>query len=137
LGVTSLCLTGDASWNNYVSLWSIWWLGDALSILVITPLLLSWVTNKTLSFLQQRLQEVLLWVSLAAALYTLTFNGSLPRLAANFLLAYIPVTLVLWAALRFGRRGTTAATLIVTAFAVVAPANDLGFFAGEDPTERI
>src|SRR5262249_21735562 len=42
IGATSLCLGGVKPWTAYPTLWSVWWLGDALGNLVVAPLLLTW-----------------------------------------------------------------------------------------------
>jgi hypothetical protein len=49
IGVTSLTLGGYASWVQYRSIWSTWWLGDATSDLVIAPLILFWISKPRLS----------------------------------------------------------------------------------------
>src|SRR2546425_207803 len=43
LGVTSLCLGHLAEWNNYLSIWLVWWLGDMVSNFIIAPLLIIWL----------------------------------------------------------------------------------------------
>src|SRR4051794_34033975 len=42
IGVTSLCIRGAAPWLNYVPIWGTWWLGDAVSNLIVAPLILIW-----------------------------------------------------------------------------------------------
>src|SRR5262249_32762480 len=42
IGSISLCLGGVKSWTAYPSMWSEWWLGDAMGNLVVAPLLLTW-----------------------------------------------------------------------------------------------
>src|SRR5205809_2426092 len=41
-GVTTLALAGFAGWTIYGSIWSTWWLGDAVGAVVVTPLLILW-----------------------------------------------------------------------------------------------
>ena len=42
IGVASLVATGSATADNALHLWLVWWSGDAVGVLVITPLLLTW-----------------------------------------------------------------------------------------------
>src|SRR5262245_14977688 len=42
IGVLSLCLGGVQPWDQFGSLWALWWLGDASGALVVAPLLLTW-----------------------------------------------------------------------------------------------
>src|SRR5262245_16829725 len=42
IDITSFCLAGVAPWEAYGALWRVWWLGGAMSGLVIGPLILTW-----------------------------------------------------------------------------------------------
>src|SRR5262245_20488746 len=42
IGVFCLCATGVQPWSAAESLWLTWWIGDAISDLVVAPLLLVW-----------------------------------------------------------------------------------------------
>src|SRR6267154_3057542 len=46
IGVTSLALGGFAPWDGYTAIWMTWWLGDAVSALTITPLIVIWSTTR-------------------------------------------------------------------------------------------
>src|SRR6476469_9961171 len=41
VGVTALTLAHTKAWSGYGSAWRIWWLGDAMGVLVVAPLLLT------------------------------------------------------------------------------------------------
>src|SRR5882757_1748514 len=45
IGVSTLALAGFAGWTIYGSIWSTWWLGDAVGAVVVTPLLILWWEN--------------------------------------------------------------------------------------------
>jgi integral membrane sensor domain MASE1 len=59
IGATSLCLGGVKPWTAYPTLWSVWWLGDAMGDLVAAPLLLTWAGWRRLSW-RPRLRGLLL-----------------------------------------------------------------------------
>src|SRR6266567_5367595 len=44
VGVGVLFLTGVNAWSGFASAWLIWWLGDAMGVLIITPLVLTFPT---------------------------------------------------------------------------------------------
>ena len=44
IGVCSLSLGGFAVWDKFWDIWLIWWLGDAVGMLVIAPFLALWLT---------------------------------------------------------------------------------------------
>ena len=41
-GVADLCLSRVVRWPDFFSAWSVWWLSDAVGIIVVTPLFLTW-----------------------------------------------------------------------------------------------
>jgi hypothetical protein len=41
VGVTALTLAHTKAWSGYGSAWRIWWLGDAMGVVVVAPLLLT------------------------------------------------------------------------------------------------
>jgi hypothetical protein len=45
VGVTSLLIAGKIPWAGYFHNWWTWWIGDTIGILIVTPLLLSWLAE--------------------------------------------------------------------------------------------
>src|SRR5437016_2817509 len=41
LGITVLFLTGVQPWRDFTSAWLIWWFGDSMGVLLVTPLLIN------------------------------------------------------------------------------------------------
>src|SRR5205823_6479102 len=80
-------------------LWLVWWSGDALGDVLVAPLLLTWVRAARAA--GRRLEAA----GLLAALLLLT--GLLLRNPLSYVYAVFPV--LVWAALRFGSRGTAMA----------------------------
>jgi integral membrane sensor domain MASE1 len=58
IGVTTLASAGFADWNKYGSIWSTWWLGDAVGAVVATPLVLLWWENPRLHWSRKQLIEL-------------------------------------------------------------------------------
>ena len=54
VGVTTLLLTHVRAWSGFSTAWQVWWLGDAMGVLIITPMF--FVTRRELirSFTQTR-----------------------------------------------------------------------------------
>ena len=67
-GVTSLCLGGLAHWDQYFPIWFTWWLGDMVSEVVITPLLVVWLIKPSPRLSRSQIGEgtcllaVIIWV---------------------------------------------------------------------------
>lgn len=108
IGVTSLVLTGDANSADAVRLWLVWWAGDAVGIIVVTPLLLTWTEPETDAPLSsmRALEQGVTFAALVLA--------SIALFHSEAGLAYLIFPMIAWIALRLGRRGgATAATIVM------------------------
>jgi len=100
--------------NSFADSWKLMWGGDAMAVLVLTPLVLSFYNAGKISpagvFRPYRLAEALLiFVGLAVFLWEVLVNGGgvdSPKVPA--------LIFVLWAGVRFGLRGATAIIFLLT-----------------------
>lgn len=115
---------GREIWTGTVG----WFLGDALTQVVVTPTLLYWCTGSHRN-LRGRLVECLaVCVSLVATVsyVFLTSRDMSPSLA--FL--YVPVPFLVWAAVRLRPFGTANAIALVAIISMLAAVRGTGIFAG-------
>ena len=127
LGVASLWASGAVAPDALRRLWSVWWSGDALGDVLVAPLLLTWVSaGRTAG---RRLEAA----GMLAALLLLT--ALLLRNPLSYVYAVFP--LVVWAALRFGSRGTATATAVVATLTIWYTLRGLGPFVTSTPTENL
>ncbi|MBD2022379.1 PAS domain S-box protein [Leptolyngbya sp. FACHB-36] len=124
------CLAGLYGWNQFGAHWWTVWLGDGMGILVVTPLLLTWVGRplpvqlRTLlkhqprSAIRQRVIEALIWAALLLGVSWLVFQSTPKMSIAHYPLEYLPFPLIIWAALRLGQRGTVLSSLLVSVIAI-------------------
>jgi signal transduction histidine kinase/ActR/RegA family two-component response regulator len=96
----------------------VWWVGDGLGILIVAPVVLTWVEalrKREPVYRQQPVDAILLvWVLIASAYLVLgpgTEHAARPG-------PYTIFPVLLWAALRFGPFGSSTATLIAAGFAI-------------------
>ena len=61
VGVSALCLAGNAPWSNFADLAWTWWLGDYVGMLVFCPLLVT----VTLFIKKQKVPDAILWISVS------------------------------------------------------------------------
>jgi len=122
------CLTGLASWNNLGTIWGTGWVGDAMGILLIAPLLLTWRELPTAKTQRQQVAERTIWLLLLLAVGWLVFCSRTRAAYARYPLEYLPFPLVVWAAFRFGQRYTALSNLILTGFAMWGIARGSGPF---------
>jgi PAS domain S-box-containing protein len=129
-GVLVLAIAGIIPWAAYGSVWWVWWVGDAMGVLLVAPLILTWAANSRIEWKPQRAVE---FVSLAFGLLAtawLTFMSS-------FRLAYPVYPFVIWSALRFRQRATALAIFAVAAIAVWGTVHNRGPFIGGSLDQRL
>jgi two-component system sensor kinase FixL len=105
-------------WTN----WERWFLGDALTQIIVTPFFFYWVLRpsdrRNLSGTQW-FEALLLLAGLIVSL-RLAFQPASSHEGFADTQLYAPVAILFWAAVRFGMRGATAVTAILTFFAIAA-----------------
>ena len=107
VGTLSLLAAGLIPSTAVLATWRVWWVGDAIGALVVAPVLLAWATRPRDEERHTPGEVFALAVTLVgASLGTLTQpHGTRP---------YLVFPPLIWAALRFGPRGATAATLAIS-----------------------
>jgi diguanylate cyclase (GGDEF)-like protein len=131
MGVTTLVLTGFASWSKYGIIWSTWWLGDAVGAVVVTPLLILWWQNPRLHWTdRQTLELAFLFLGLFSAGWVV-FGGRFQGALKNYPFEYLCIPFLFWAAFRFGRRNTATAACVLAAIATWGTVRGFGPFARE------
>jgi signal transduction histidine kinase len=98
-----------------------WFLGDASGALVLVPLALAWRRLPSRRWLRKRGLEAGLLLIALIAVAALVFGTDRP-------LAYLTFPGLLWAAVRFGQRGATAAILVTAGVAVWSETHYMGAF---------
>ncbi|HEX8436337.1 MASE1 domain-containing protein [Archangium sp.] len=129
LGVTFQALHGRFPWADWASHWRVFWVGNAMGVLLVAPALLAWATRGLEGWSRARPWE------LAALLGTLGLTMHLAFLLAPLDAGfYHPVSslalpFLLWAALRFEARGTAAALLALASVVILHTLAGHGPFA--------
>ncbi|HWL73896.1 MAG TPA: MASE1 domain-containing protein, partial [Burkholderiaceae bacterium] len=134
IGVTSLLLAGDAQAGQFGAIWLTWWLGDAAGALIVTPLLLLWITTPRLGPLRARPAEsILLLVTVAGAGALVFLHSELNR----YPLPFLCIPPLIWAAFRFGQREVATGVAILSAVAVWATVGGSGPFVMRSENESL
>jgi diguanylate cyclase (GGDEF)-like protein len=128
-GVTSLALGGYASWSQFGSIWSTWWLGDAVGNLVVAPLLILWVSHPLPQWRGSQLFEALALFECLILVGEVVFGGFLRFGTQNYPLEYLCIPVLLWAGFRFGQREAALATLALSGMATWGTLHGFGPFA--------
>src|SRR5207247_3802036 len=109
-GVVALSLAGDRG-SSAGHDWLLWWFGDAVGVLMVTPFLLLAFVNRRVRPTKLRLLEALLLASSLVVVTSMVFLGG------GWRYPYLIFPLLLWAALGFHQLGAAASSFLVGAVA--------------------
>ncbi|MER6084601.1 MASE1 domain-containing protein [Streptomyces sp. NPDC001833] len=125
--VVTLVLAGKLDATHFWPIWLAWWVGDAMGVLLVTPVLLVlFETRRPPS--TARWKEALALVVVAAGLVPLATLSSLSAL-------FLAYPLLVWVALRFRLAGSVLCALFTSVVAAVAATDGVGAFAHLSPVE--
>lgn len=149
LNTLNATLFGWIEWHHFWQNWWTHWLGDVLGILVITPILCHLnllVINSQKGFaghhspsplaqvsqFSLRSLEVIIWLSLLLGIsWSILGSKTLNLNLAQYPLEYLPFTLIVWSALRFGQQGAIIANFLVATIAVIGAIQGGGPFVAK------
>lgn len=128
-GVCQLLLAGIIPWSAAKATWWTWWVGDAMGVLLVTPVLLSWLGPRRLELTRLRLAELGALLGLLLLVSANVFSaGVLIDTHSDYHLQYAVFPFIIWAALRFSQRETATAVLLVSGVAIWATLHGRGPF---------
>ena len=130
IGVSALVLSHTRAWSGYASAWRIWWLGDAMGVVIAAPLVLN---GRDLLRLCRgwRVLELCL-VCLAVLGVSSAIFGPWAAVRDD-VLALVVFPFVVWAAIRFRVAGAALASLLVASVAVWGTLRGFGPFVNHSP----
>lgn len=130
VGATALIQSGSAVGIPYGTIWFAWYSGDAIGVLLVTALVLAWVTGPRPIVTARDAIEAGVLISTL-----ITFTVVLFQTPFSYVYAIFPVTI--WAALRFGPRGAATASAVVSAFAIWYTIRGLGPFGNSTAVNNL
>jgi len=128
IGVTSLCVTGTATWRDFEPLWFTWWLGDAVGGFLGAALILLWSSRTRFEWRPGRMLETVAVYAVVVGIAMMVFEGWL----TNRLFYILPA--LLWSAFRLGPRTTAGAVALLTVVSTYGTLNHSGPFVMSAPS---
>jgi PAS domain S-box-containing protein len=116
--VVSLAYNGAVAWDNLFATTLVWWVPNALAGLVVAPFIITWATPSATRWDARLVAEAVICGAGLVGGTLISFNSWFVYGIQNYPLAYLPFPFLVWGALRFGQRGATAGTLLVSALAI-------------------
>jgi diguanylate cyclase (GGDEF)-like protein/PAS domain S-box-containing protein len=137
VGPLFICASGVAPWSFYSTISLTWWFGDFTGVVVVAPFLLAWLQNPGVhEEFRKYLEGAVLFVILMAATW-IGFGASVVPLAGSYPLAFLPIPLLVWAALRFHQRTTSTAVVATAMIATWETIHGRGPFATRTMNESL
>ena len=136
LGVCTLSLAGVIQ-AEHAKAWFIWWAGDTMGIIAAAPILLV-MSRMEMSRLLQRRSEFAIWfvVVLLVSILVFVVNGRDDHKALP--ITYLPLPLMVWAAMRLGASGTSTGIILLSVIAAYGISRGSGpFFTGTSTLESV
>ncbi len=126
IGALALFLADVNAWSGLASSWLIWWLGDSMGVLIVTPVVLTAPRLVALGG-TRRLAELACLLVGAVGSALMVFDPRLGVIRAEaFGFAVFPF--VLWGAIRFESGGASSVCFLISSIAVWGTAHGFGPF---------
>ncbi|MBA4112739.1 MAG: histidine kinase [Verminephrobacter sp.] len=129
VGSTGLLLIGQIGVTDWAPHALRWWMGDALGIVLVTPLILSWRHKLQRSTTQQRIPEGVLAYTLTFLAGQAIFSSWHNELLAPVANAYWMFLFITWVGVRLGMFGTVGLLCMIALQALWGTSQRTGFFA--------
>jgi integral membrane sensor domain MASE1 len=129
IGVTTLRLVFGST-APFFTLWSTWWVGNALGMLVVTSFLLVWATHFRQALRRGFLAEGGTFLVLLILVSGYIFQDWSGSNIAHQALIYLIFPFAIWAALRLEQMGAVTAVLGVSGIAIWGTVHGSGPFSG-------
>lgn len=132
-------MVGESDVDQYWTFWGQWYVANALAMLTLGPIVLTWRLDQLSTGWRQSLAEATALLVGLVAMCTIAFRSSAWQLPLGFLPAilYLPLPFLIWAAARFGPKGASSAILVVTVLSLSLTLSGQSVFAGAEPEQNV
>ena len=130
IGVISMTIYSKVSIEQFWYTYKTWWLGDAIGIILITPLMLSWSSKDSFNKKHITLFESSLYVLITILLCFAVFFQ-------YHYFKYLILPALFWSVYRFGIRTTTVLIVIISLFSIISTSQGIGPFNEESLNDSI
>ena len=129
LGTLMLTLGGRIGWEKFSLDWRLWWMGDALGILLLTPFLVLLLGHAHHALSGTDFVEIVLLLVSLCVVCVLNFGPPLISWMPRSGLHYLCVPILAWIAVRYCPLEASGATLLMGGFAMWGSLHGYGLFA--------
>ncbi len=131
IGTTTLLVSGFITAETYSHNLLHWWMGDALGIMLTTPLILVWWQIQNVRLDAKQALEAIFVIGLTFLVGQVVFLGWLQGTVGQVAKGYWMYLLVTWAAVRLGTHGVVIVLIMTAVQALLGAYYGTGFFADD------
>lgn len=128
VGGAVLCLIGHSPWSELLLIWLTWWAGDAVGVVVFTPMLMAWGRPDYFPMKARPGEALVAVVSLTLVSGYVFLSGPTDFFGGEPH-AFLCLPPLIWISLRLGSRGVTTGLMVLAVFAIWGTAHQTGPFA--------
>jgi len=132
--IGTMALTPPAGTSGPV--WITWWLGDAVGIVLITPLVVMYARPPRHRWSGRRIAEMAAVLATVALVSWIVFGDSSLG-SRRYPIPFLAVPILLWPAFRLGARETIVATIVMCGIAIAGTLRGFGPFVSGSPNESL
>jgi diguanylate cyclase (GGDEF)-like protein len=136
-GVTGLALGGFAAWSQYRAMWWTWWQGDAIGVIVVTPLLVLWSGTPRPRWNWDQIAEAAGLLGLLVIVSLAIFGGLFASIVRDEPVEFLCIPFLIWAAFRFGQREAATALAVLAGIAIWGTMHGHGPFVRQSHNESL
>ena len=133
MGTSWLVLFGTLPGPHFPQALVLWWMGDLLGLIIVTPLMLIWLLQPPRWENKRRLPESIAVTVVCALVGQVIFMNPWPEWTSHLpLKGYWLFPIIAWAGARLGRRSVLLMVVIASGQAMLSVYWNTGFFANTD-----
>ncbi len=136
IGNGVLFLTGVNPWATFPAAWTVWWLGDTMGVLILTPLLITLAVRHA-AVTRGRVGEFALLIIAAVLAGVLIFHHRVGWGPSKDVLTFALIPFALWGSIRFQTLGAGVVTMLLAGVAVWETSHGLGPFVRSNPLHGV
>jgi len=125
--------------GSYWFYWRVWFLSEALASLTLAPAILAWITSVhsvRYASTPRRIEACLIGAGFLAISFRV-FTSATPAHGTIPALVYLPLPLLLWAAMRFGPVGANTCLVTLALLSISGAVHGVGPFAGGAAVDNV
>ncbi len=128
IGTLCLIWAGGIKWTQYAQTMLFWWMGDALGVVLFTPILIAFLAHRPFAWTSAYRREAVLMFTILLVMCCLIFTDIGKELFGMQFRVFVLLPMIVWAALSFNSRTVGVVLLIFSFASLFSAVSGQGYF---------